>query len=62
MTMKKTTGQQMQTQGSEHAKRASAEVRAWPEWKKAYASDVYSVSIDRFQTPSSPKRKTKSGG
>jgi hypothetical protein len=60
MPMKKSMAQQAQPQGSDHAKRASAEVRAWPEWKKAFASDVYSVSRARFQAPSAPKRKAKS--
>lgn len=60
MPMKKIMSQQVQPQSSDHAKRASAEVRAWPEWKKAFASDVYSVSMNRFETPSMPKRKAKS--
>jgi hypothetical protein len=60
MPMKKTIAQQVQAQSSDHVKRAYAEVRAWPEWKKAFASDVYSVSINRFEAPSVPKRKAKS--
>ena len=60
MPNKKHTAQEAQTRGSDHARRASAEVRGWPTWKKAFASDVYSVSIDRFQAPSAPKRKGKS--
>lgn len=61
MPLKKTPGQQAQRAMSDHVTRASAEVRGWPEWKKAFASDVYSVSIDRFHTSSAPKPKSSSG-
>jgi hypothetical protein len=45
-----------------HAKRASAEVRGWPEWKKAFACDVYSVPLERFQSAGTHKKKKVANG
>jgi hypothetical protein len=33
----------------EFIKKAKAEVKKWPSWKKVFAADIYSVSTEEFK-------------
>ena len=61
MPLKKAALQVLSNGNGDTKRRASDEIREWPDWKVQFVSDVFSVSVSRIQERHvTPKKKKTS--